>query len=468
MRLRLLILCSIFLLAYSQIETRQSQGKKGKFFVHALHSASFFKTTVPVKWSATMKGRPSLPQWLHLVPSQRHEALAYLIGTPVTPLRQMTIHVIAKSLHSDEIKQQFIVINLTEDSKYSSATTQVLDLYIRNYDAESLISDRSGLIGKLEAAAKETFVGAQVYPYIFNIKPSADIHGSRQHLFDRHKPGAIVQIGTQKGFYKNLHDMVRTLRNKPMFCVRNEHVPIDKKFQNSFDIDWCRTQVHVISKGNQDKYERQSHGSTESARPKSSEALLTTTTMTSEILAPVDGYSFWDSILALPVFGMAVIVILLILVVIFFGCREGQQWRDYKTPKEQLEEYVSVRDSQRHLRELSVQRQLLLMSNDRENSQAPSGIHSFLRPKSRTSSVQHLPPRLPRHYKSASRINDNTSEMLGSGMEMVPVGKQTVAEAAKQCGSSLHLYRNPLDSNSDPDHENEENDSLEEQPTGRY
>lgn len=43
--------------------------------------------------------------------------------------------------------------------------------------------------------------------------------------------------------------------------------------------------------------------------------------------------------------------------------------------------------------------------------------------------------------------------------ENLPVGKQTVAEAAKQCGSSLHLYRNPLDSESEEDNDT---DSLEE------
>ncbi|CAJ0962229.1 unnamed protein product, partial [Mesorhabditis belari] len=465
----------IYLLAsivHSQIETRQSQGRKGKFFVHSLHSASFFQTTVPVKWSATLKGRPSLPQWLHLVPSQRHQAIAYLIGTPVTPLRQMTIHVIAKSLQSEEIRQQFVVINLSEDPKFNSATTQVLDVYIKDYDAESLISDRNGLIGKLEAAAKNTFIGSNVNPYIFSIKPSTDDQASKQSVFDRHKFGSVVQIGTQRGFYTNLYSMVKTLRSKPMYCSKSDQVPINKKFQGSFEVDWCRVDLHNLTQTKDQahreldkKYKNQSPEASAEQRstPKPTRIWPVDEDESTEIIPPVEQYSFWDSILVLPLFGLVIIIILLILVAIFFGCREGQQWRDYKTPKQQLEEYVSVRDGQQHLRDLSMQRQLLLMGRD-ENGQAPQGIHSFLQPKSRASSMRASNPRLPRHYKSASRVNqdDEAAELLGSGVEMIPVGKQTVAEAAKQCGSSLHLYRNPLDSASDPDQEVEENDSLEE------
>lgn len=44
--------------------------------------------------------------------------------------------------------------------------------------------------------------------------------------------------------------------------------------------------------------------------------------------------------------------------------------------------------------------------------------------------------------------SEDTIELLPS-VDHVPVGKQTVAEAAKQCGSSLHLYRNPLSNESD-------------------
>jgi hypothetical protein len=71
---------------------------------------------VNVKWTATAKGKPNLPFWLHLFPS-RHRGIAYLIGTPVTPLHQMVIHVIARSLDTYEKAEQFVTIMLTDDGK---------------------------------------------------------------------------------------------------------------------------------------------------------------------------------------------------------------------------------------------------------------------------------------------------------------------------------------------------------------
>lgn len=42
---------------------------------------------------------------------------------------------------------------------------------------------------------------------------------------------------------------------------------------------------------------------------------------------------------------------------------------------------------------------------------------------------------------------------------VIPMSKQTVAEAAKACGSSLHLYRNPFES--DPHDNNAEEQSTD-------
>ncbi|EYC20096.1 hypothetical protein Y032_0023g866 [Ancylostoma ceylanicum] len=61
------------------IDTRQTDARKGHLFVYTLHSAAFFPTAVDVAWSATLKNRPALPSWLHLVPS-RYKAIAYLVG----------------------------------------------------------------------------------------------------------------------------------------------------------------------------------------------------------------------------------------------------------------------------------------------------------------------------------------------------------------------------------------------------
>lgn len=45
------------------------------------------------------------------------------------------------------------------------------------------------------------------------------------------------------------------------------------------------------------------------------------------------GFSFWESFLLFPLIAVFCILLILLLSVIFFGRREGQQWRDYKTPK---------------------------------------------------------------------------------------------------------------------------------------
>ncbi|KHJ91140.1 hypothetical protein OESDEN_09005 [Oesophagostomum dentatum] len=117
----LLLLCAV-VAGVSTIDTRQTDARKGQFFVYTLHSAALFPNTVDVAWSATLKNRPALPSWLHLVPS-RHKALAYLVGTPVTGARQVTVHVFAKRLDTYETKQQYIVISLAEDGTLSSIRT---------------------------------------------------------------------------------------------------------------------------------------------------------------------------------------------------------------------------------------------------------------------------------------------------------------------------------------------------------
>lgn len=138
MTITLRFLLPLFLLAHitlgyyaNQVRNVEVHASKGRFLVHMLHSAYFYKNTgtfifpffcsyfnnkviVNVKWSATAKGKPDLPFWLHLFPS-RHRGIAYLIGTPVTPLHQIVIHVIALSLDTYEKADQYITIMLSDD-----------------------------------------------------------------------------------------------------------------------------------------------------------------------------------------------------------------------------------------------------------------------------------------------------------------------------------------------------------------
>ncbi|KAL6724412.1 hypothetical protein Aduo_019303 [Ancylostoma duodenale] len=380
----------------SAIDTRQTDARKGHLFVYTLHSAAFFPTA----------------------------------GTPVTGARQVTVHVFAKRLDTFETKQQYIVISLAED-------------------------------GQLEKSVREAFRGKDVNPYIYTVQPEFLVPEGKEHLFRNQRSSSLISIGTQRGFYPTVHKLIHNLQTNPSFCKKQRLVVLNKYFSPTFDIDWCRTRIRNVTMLHdfvEGDVRSEQHYDIDWVVDL--QVTATPAQPIREIGAISDGYSFWESVLVFPLIAVFCIVLVLVLSLIFFGRREGQQWRDYKTPKEQLDEYVSVRQSQRHLRELSVQRQLLLMASDRDHSSPPYGVHSFLQPKYK--SVGNGVDSVGRFSKSASKLNDNiddVTDLLSGGSETIPVGKQTVAEAARQCGSSLHLYRNPLESETD---EENENDSLDE------
>ncbi|CAB3410308.1 unnamed protein product [Caenorhabditis bovis] len=419
------------------------QATKGKFFVHNLHSANFFPSTVKVKWEATLNNKPALPSWLRLMPS-RHPEIAYLIGTPVTNVPQITIHVIAKRLDNFEIQQKMLVINLVDDSKYNGYTKEIFELPLNNLELEEFVSNRNRKIEQLENALKMTFRGKNVNPYIVDVRHKYLVPKGKEHIFNN--KGIIVSVGTQYKFYPGTVAMVHNLHDNPAFCQRPSSVAMNRNFAPMFEVDWCNVNLrNATLVTNVEEEPIKAPVVTQPIKGKKSK----NETKASDRLDPppqeiygYSGYNFWNSVILFPAIGIVCVILLLVLSIIFFGSREGQKWRDYKTSRETLEEYISVRESQKHLRELSVQRQLISMSQD--SSAVPTGIHSFLQPRSR------MPSTVARFSKSASRLNDKeeTVELLPV-LDRTPVGKQTVAEAAKQCGSSLHLYRNPLDSESD-------------------
>ncbi|GMT05759.1 hypothetical protein PENTCL1PPCAC_27933, partial [Pristionchus entomophagus] len=442
------------------IETRQSLGTKGKFFVHTLHSATFFPQTVSVEWKATLKGKPLLPVWMTLVKS-KHDAIAYLVGTPVGRQRQLTIHVIAKRLDTFQIQEQFVVITLQDDSRYTRSTQESLEMFVKNHDVEDLISDRTGMIGRLENAARETFKGKNVNPYIHALTPAYDVKQTVQFSRNqqRQKIGTIVSIGTQRRFYQNTHNLVASIKRDKKNCNKKNLENIDRQFAPSFDIEWCKTNLRKITLI-RDLADEVTDKEFKNQKAVDLEISPEDKKMPDKKTASIveGGYSFFESVLVFPLIAIVCVFLILCLSLIFFGCREGQQWRDYKTPNDQLEEYASVRQGQRNLRDISVQRQVLLRSEEKDNSMAPSDIHTFLQPKTL--------PRYPGNSlrssrniinKSRSQLNEN-GEIAPPPIDSIPLGKQTVAEAAKACGSSLHLYRNPLDTESD----NDDHDSLED------
>ncbi|VDK45969.1 unnamed protein product [Anisakis simplex] len=457
------------------------------------------RNAVDVKWSATVKGRPSLPLWLHLMPS-RHKVIAYLYGTPVTPLMQIVIHVIARRRDNFETAQQFITIFFNSDARYNSSTQQVVELRVKNMDPEEFIHDRSGLLEKMQNSLRESFRGRGIHPYIFNLIPAVNAPPEKTAYFIRdHKFGTIIQAGTQKRYHTNVLNLERGLQTNPQYCTRNPLVPLDRYFAPTFQIDWCNFHVRNVT---------MMHTSQERDVPRArllaavlneddvQQTQLSSSVPTTESTSITEAagansirtrYYFWESFLMFPMLGVCCILLLILLSVIFFGRREGQHWRDYKTPKEQLEEYMSVRESQRHLRELSVQRQILQMASD-QSSLTPVGIHTFLQPRSsdqnlssqpNKSNISNLPTTASSEYvHHSSRSPILKERQLGGSVapkqsltmldnaHNIPIGKQTVAEAAKACGSSLHLYRNPFEdepSEEDDDDDEEEDGEINEE-----
>uniref|UniRef100_A0A0M3HRS0 CADG domain-containing protein n=1 Tax=Ascaris lumbricoides TaxID=6252 RepID=A0A0M3HRS0_ASCLU len=495
MHLSVMQICLLYTLMVATTETARRRNSavrslelhatKGKFFIHTLHSANFFSTAVDVKWSATVKGRPSLPLWLHLMPS-RHKVLAYLYGTPVTPAIQIVIHAIARRTDNFETAQQFITIFFNNDgnrvlacgARYNASTQQVVELRVKNYDAEEFINGRSGLIEKMHTSLKDSFRGKGINPYIFDVIPAVNAPPEKTHFIRDHKFGAIIQVGTQKRFHTNVLNLERGLQTNSQYCTRNPLVPLDKYFAPTFQIDWCNFHVKNVTMmqlgDERDAPRARLLAAVLNEENEQSTPLLSTeaTLMSEEPSAIRTRYYFWESFLMFPMLGVCCILLLILLSVIFFGRREGQHWRDYKTPKEQLDEYISVREGQRHLRELSVQRQILQMASDRAPSSTPVGIHTFLQPRSsiQTVSQNNNPPGNYVHHGSRSPIlkedrrhaSIDVDKRSAMDVHNMPIGKQTVAEAAKACGSSLHLYRNPFEDEPSEEDEDDESEGANE------
>uniref|UniRef100_A0A0N4Z053 CADG domain-containing protein n=1 Tax=Parastrongyloides trichosuri TaxID=131310 RepID=A0A0N4Z053_PARTI len=474
----------------SKTETLSVKAAKGKFFVYTLHSGRLFTRTVDVKWAATITGKPDLPPWLHIFQS-KHSAISYLIGTPVTSSNLVSLHIIARKIDNYETGEFFLNIELTEDVRYNNYTQQIAEIHIRNIDAENLIANSKNQILELETSIRQTFKGKDLNPYIFNIESSTTPDGKVLTVL-RNKPlGAVVYVGTQKKFHSNVFHLMRGLQNNFKYCNNSQIIPFNKYFDKKFDVNWCKFNIRnaTMPKNLFDleiKEERNAY------RNETVVKLNELTEKKEEISGKYTPYyHFWESVLIFPLLAVFCILLVLLLSVIFFGRREGQHWRDYKTPKEQLQEYMAVRESQQRLRELSVQRQMMSMAKSVDHNgdlhgdnNLASGIGTYLQPKQKTTeseSYDALPPRSPsiniggmyssqllnmkkpndKKYRLATTASSTSVShvpSLGSQNHLerelpfsksTTVGKQTVAEAAKATGSSLHLYRNPFDEGDD-------------------
>uniref|UniRef100_A0A914HZF6 Dystroglycan-type cadherin-like domain-containing protein n=1 Tax=Globodera rostochiensis TaxID=31243 RepID=A0A914HZF6_GLORO len=465
-----------FLLFGSNAQRREHAAEvravKGQLFVHMLHSAYFFPQTVEVKWSASAQGRPSLPHWLHLFPS-RHRSIAFLLGTPVSPHSNFPIHVIARRLDTFQSIERSFSIVANDDLRFNGAVQQIVEIRINNMDAEELIWDliRGNKMAKgLERAIYSTFKGRGVNPFIFNILPGTSNPPSDEVLYrlGQHlKIGAIVQVGTQAHFHPNVLQLTRGIQLNPEFCSQNKLIPMDRHFRlQQIVVDWCKLHLRNMTLLKQLEMPSWKRTVQQQQQDGEDEALMAAT-VGGTATAPTDGqmeqlllersegqqrpvppvYYIWESVLVFPLLAVFCLLFILCLSLIFFGRREGQYWRDYKTPKDQLCEYLNLRESQRQLRELSTQRQVQMMSRTvgREPSEALS-IGTFLRPREKDqspSAAEHRPIGTPRPEFTSKGTITSTSRSS--------IGKQTVAEAARVNGVSIHPYRHPLDSEDEDD-----------------
>uniref|UniRef100_A0A914QN26 Uncharacterized protein n=1 Tax=Panagrolaimus davidi TaxID=227884 RepID=A0A914QN26_9BILA len=398
-----------------------------------------------------------------------HKSISYLIGTPVTPLNQITIHVIARREDTFEMAEQFLTFILKDDPRFNTSTQQIVDLLVKNVEPEEFFNDRRGKVQRFEKAIRETFRGKLINPYIFDVIPEVRNEPNKlyQHYLKQQKFGSLVKIGTQKFFHPNVKKLVIDLHESPNYCNRSEVIPLNKFFATEFLIDWCAFKLQnmtmIKSLTKVEKYEKIEKSAIE--KPKNESSNLKSFMQEESSFTPTSTYHFWESVLIFPFLAVLCIILVLILSVIFFGRREGQHWRDYKTPKEQLQEYLSLRESQKHLRELSVQRQILLMNSDRQKSSTPIGIGTFLQPVQEDyNSRKRNPPKIlldensERHSVIRKEIENEPLITQRSS-----VAKQTVAEAAKATGSLLHLYRNPVDDTEEDEEGGDENEDHKNQ-----
>nr|pir hypothetical protein H22K11.4 - Caenorhabditis elegans [Caenorhabditis elegans] len=317
---------------------------KGKFFVHTLHSAHFFPSTVKVKWEATLNKKPALPNWLRLLPS-RHPEIAYLIGTPVTNVQHVTLHVIAKRLDNFDIQQRMVVINLVEDSLYQGNTQQVFELPINGLDVEDLVSNRDRKISQLENSLRNTFRGRNVNPYIAGVRSRYIIPRGKEHIF-KNSFGTMVYVGTQQKFYPGTMSIVHNLQTMPEFCSNPSSVVMNKYFAPTFPVDWCNVAVRNISslegEGIDELIKDEQEEKLTKANPdqKFSKKNFRKNVFTFQNLnekpeqPPRELYGYSEHGFSIVLFAIILgvsILFVFALVLIFFGSREGQKWRDDKT-----------------------------------------------------------------------------------------------------------------------------------------
>lgn len=266
------------------------------------------------------------------------------------------------------------------------------ELWIENYDAWELLSSAStsslwssdlsnvrpsnatddengeySLLDELRLAISRAFRGRGVRPYIRDLKPATHA-GARIPVSKSEKVGFVVYVGTSHGFPLGLHHLSIGLTKHPVSCRvlfdletsvldqwpfltltsvyfqdkcnRTEIIPPDAFFSPTFQVNWCRFRVkNVTSSSFNDatllidgQQVRGATGLTSYDDAAISEFETNQPVRHYEPIARQRDYS-WEWVMVAVVPLAILLVLVLILSAVFFGCREGQHWRDYKTPR---------------------------------------------------------------------------------------------------------------------------------------
>ncbi|CDW57621.1 Mitotic checkpoint protein BUB3 [Trichuris trichiura] len=360
--------------------------------IRLVHSELFF--AVPIRYTASLDGYPDLPSWIDITSSPKtHDA--YLFGNP-RKVGSIDVLVIGlnRATYTTSLKRLRVHVVDQTKTKYKSSD-QRIQLLVANYDAWQFFAMEE-LLKQLQAAVVEAFPSRTGSSTIYRIQV-ANLTSGKARIFGN-SIGVLVTVAPLDRFTPRVSVLGKDLLSNPTVCKRNVILPWDAIFAPRFKVDWCRfrlwstatidrnlsrTMIHSTNVGQED--EMFSGGKNDS--------------LSYEWVPQFRRFSlhsfarsyFRDWVVFGIVPGAILLFIILVLSSILFGCREGQHWRDYKTPRIQLMEYVSLRRSQRHLRQLTLRRL--------------------------------------------------SSEMVDpAALYAKPVGKQTVQEAAMLNGGSCDLY----------------------------
>ncbi|KRX60898.1 Mitotic checkpoint protein BUB3 [Trichinella sp. T6] len=250
-------------------------------------------------------------------------------------------------------------IKVTKGIYAKDDRVETAELWILNHNVWQFFADEN-ILRLLQSLVMKAFPSLKEHTTI--LKLSIPKFAVNKALADKHD-GTVVTMVAPGGFQKNVLNLMKELQANPAACKRNEIVSLNPVFaprvlighNELFGAAWTNDTMHeYITSSDNVRY-----------RP------------TSTNLIP----------------SAVLLFILLILSMMLFGCREGQHWRDYKTPRTQLIDYVHLRQSQQQLRQLSFRRH------------------------------------------SSELVNLPSSKLIAK-----PICKQTVAEVATLKGSDLNVH----------------------------